>query len=449
MAGVITVGGLATGLDTNRLIDSLVAIQSRPIRLLESQLSGVQATQASLSTLGSKLAALKTAVDALKTTGDVLVRKASSTAETVVGAAAGAGAAAGSVTLTVSQVARGSVAGSTVGVTSTSSTVATGAGSFKFQVGSGSVQTVSVDATTTLQDLVNAINDLAAGVTASAVNLGTAASPDYRLQITSNATGASSTLTITQDNTNLAVAVSQTGQNAQFTIAGFSGTFQRESNTFSDVLAGVTFDLKSAGTATITVSDDADAIVEKVNALVTAFNDVVSFVAGESAVTKTEDGDDLTVGSLATSSTARRLVDQLHSIFSESLTGATTQYVNLSSLGLATQSDGTVKFDESAFRSALTDNPTAVAQVFAGNGTGAGVANDLATFLANATGAGGTISIGTQALDTEIQTLQDEIDAAERAVDAFERDLRLQFTALETLVAALDVQSSFLSQAFA
>jgi flagellar hook-associated protein 2 len=447
MAG-ITFGGLSTGLDTNSIISQLVALERQPIALLNTQLSAVQATQASLGTLGSKLTALKTTADALKTSGDFLVRKATSSNESIATAAAGSGAAAGSVSVTVAHVARGSVASSTVGVGSADATIASGVGFFKFKVGSGDEQSVALTGASTLQDLVNGINDLGAGVTASAVNLGTAASPDYRLQLTSNATGDSSTITVTQDNTDLAVAVSQTGLNAEFTIAGFTGTFERESNTFSDVLTGVTFSLKSAGSATITVTDDANAIVKNVQALVTAFNDAVKFVSDQSTVTPTPDGTDVTVGTLANSSTARRLVDELHATFSEALTGATTQYVNLSSLGLATQADGTIKFDESAFRTALTTNPTAVAQVFAGNGTGAGVATDLSTLVTNATGASGAIAIGTNALNNDVQTLQDQIDGADRAAQQFETGLRAQFTALETLVGSLQSQSSFLTQAF-
>jgi flagellar hook-associated protein 2 len=206
--------------------------------------------------------------------------------------------------------------------------------------------------------------------------------------------------------------------------------------------------LKSAGTATLTVTDDADAIVEKVRDLVTAFNDAVTFVADESEVTREENGSDVRLGSLTTSSTARRTVDRLHELFSGALAGATTKYVNLSSIGLATQADGTILFNEGEFRAALGDDPSAVAAIFAGNGTGTGVATDLAAYVGDATGAGGSISIGTTALDTEIRTLQDQIDDAQRAVDAFEQDLRLQFTALEALVGGLQSQSSFLSQAF-
>jgi flagellar hook-associated protein 2 len=449
-SGVISVGGLATGLDTNTLIQQLVQIQSRPIQLLQNQLTDAQATQTSLTTLGTKLSAIQTAADAIKNVGDFLVRKASSSDDTILSAAAGSGAAAGSVTLNVSKLAHGSVASSANGVGSATSTIANGNGFFKFTVGSGSEQSVPVSATTTLQDLVTGINNLGAGVTASAVNLGTAASPDYRLQLTSNTTGASSTIAVTHDDTTLGVTVTQAGQNAEFTITGFTGTFKRESNTFSDVLPGVTFSLKSEGIATVTVTDDADAIVTKVKALVTAFNDAVGFVGDQSTVTSSTDANGnrtVAVGSLANSSTASRLIDSLHNILSEPLNGATTQYVNLASVGFKTQEDGTIAFDESAFRTALSTNPTAVAQLFGGNGTGAGVANDLSSFVDNATGVQGAISLSTNSLNSQIQEIQDEIDAAQRQVDAFQADLKEQFTALETLVSGLQSQGSFLTQA--
>jgi flagellar hook-associated protein 2 len=448
MAGLIAVGGLATGLDTNKLIDQLVAVQHRPIDQLQERLARVQSTQAAFSTLGAKLATFKSAADALKTTATVLVRKASSSEEAVATAIAGEGAAAGSVALTVSQVARGSVASAASGVGSITSAVASGAGTFSFQVGSGDPQNVAVDASTTLEELVTAINGLGAGVNASSVNIGTSAAPDYRLQITSSATGASSTITILQDDTNLAVATTQAGLNAQFTIDGFTGSFERESNTFSDVLNGVTFNLKAAGSTTITVVNDAAAISTKAQALADAFNDIVNYVAGESSVTKSEDSSTVTLGSLANNSTVRRLLDQLHSTFSATVSGASTKYVNLGSLGFATQQDGTILFNAGTFQSALAADSTGVAQVFAGNGTGAGIANDLSSLITTLTQADGTLFLATQSLGHDVEDLQSQIDVGERNLTAFHDQLSARFAALEVLVSGLQAQSSFLSQAF-
>ena len=445
MAGLITVGGLATGIDTNSIIDKLVSLEKRPVGLLGVEVQDVQATQTSINTLGSKLSTLRSAAHALGTTDGVLVRAATSSDTDVLAAAAGAGAQPGSVALTITQLARGSVAGATVGVASATSTVASGPGTFQFQVGSGTVKSVDVDATTTLQGLATAINALDAGVTASAVNLGTASAPDFRLEIASKATGATSTVTVTHDDTALAVQTAQAGQNAQFTVDGFSGTFERESNTFGDVLPGVTVTLRNRGTATVTVADDADAITAKVKTLVAAFNDIVTFVTGESQVTETQDKSDVALGSLATDSTVKHLVARLHEVFSESVGGA---YTNLSSLGLATQQDGTIAFDEGKFRTALGSDSTAVAATFAGAGTASGVAKDLSALIDGMTGSGGTLALHTTALNDQIRSLQDQIDAGQREVDAFEVNLRQQFTALETFVSGLKNQGSFLQQAF-
>src|SRR5438093_353163 len=445
MAGLITVGGLATGIDTNSIIDQLVALEKRPVLLLGVEVQDVQATQTSINTLGGKLSTLRSAAHALGTTDGVLVRAATSSDTDVLAAAAGAGAQPGSVALTITQLARGSVAGATVGVASATSTVASGPGTFQFQVGSGTVKSVNVDATTTLQGLATAINALDAGVTASAVNLGTASAPDFRLEIASKATGATSTVTVTHDDTALAVQTAQAGQNAQFTVDGFSGTFERESNTFGDVLPGVTVTLRDAGTATVSVADDADAITAKVKTLVAAFNDIVTFVTGESQVTETQDKSDVALGSLATDSTVTHLVARLHEVFSESVGGA---YTNLSSLGLATQQDGTIAFDEGKFRTALGSDSTAVAATFAGAGTASGVAEDLSALIDDMTASGGTVALHSTALDGQIRSLQDQIDAGQREVDAFEANLREQFTALESFVSGLKSQGSFLTQAF-
>src|SRR5712691_11082744 len=124
MAGVITVGGLATGIDTQSIITQLVALEHRPVDLLTVEMGDVRATQASIGTLTSKLGTLRAAAHALDTTDGVLVRQATSSNTGVLAAAAGTGAQPGSVTLTVGELAHGSVAGATVGVASSSSTVA-------------------------------------------------------------------------------------------------------------------------------------------------------------------------------------------------------------------------------------------------------------------------------------------------------------------------------------
>ena len=447
MPGVISIGGLATGLDTNEIIDKLVAIERRPLDRLEQQVDDTEATKDSLGTIGTQLAALRTAAGKLSSIAKVLARSASSSNETVLQAAAGSGAARGTTTLNVTQLARAAVATSTVGVASSTSTVAAGAGSFQFQVGAGAVQSVAVTGSTTLEQLAQAINDLDAGVTATAVNLGTTATPDYRLQIASTTTGADQTIAIVRDDTSLAIQSTQAGLDAEFTVSGFADTFSRSTNSFSDVLPGVTINLRDEGTSTITVEDDTDAIVEQVKGFVAAYNTLRAFVTQESTVSQEAEGEDVAVGSLATDTSTQRLIGRIQSLLVQQLEGAESKYVNASSLGLATQRDGTIVLDEAKLRAALADDSTAVAQVFAGNGTGEGLANRLSDLVDDATGVGGVLAGRTSALDQQLAALQDQIDIVQHRVDAFEENLALQFAALESLVGGLQQQSVFLTQA--
>lgn len=449
MASVITVGGLASGLDTNTIISKLVSIEQQPVDALKQRLSDTQDTRDAVGQVTKGVLALSDAANALRDETSILIRKASSSNENVVVATAGTGAQRGTAGITVTQLARGSVAGATVGLASADATVAASDGTFKFQVGGGAVQSVTVGATTTLQQLADEINNLRAGVTASAVNLGTASDPDFRLQLASTTTGSSSTITVVHDDTNLAVQTTQAGENATFTVDGFSGTFQRDTNTVSDVLTGVTFQLQSLGTSTVTVADDTTAITAKAQTLATAFNNLVTFVAGQNGVDESQDKSTTTVGPLANETTVSRVIDQLHASLSEPYAGATGRYVNLSSIGFATQKDGTITFDATKFQTALAADPEGVAAVFGGNGTIAGIANDVRTLATSFTDAGGALTTDDTAIGDKLKSLQDQIDQGQKNVDAFQANLQEKFTALETLVGTLKQQGDFLTSVFA
>src|SRR5205809_6020009 len=99
MAGLITVGGLATGIDTNSIIDQLVKLEHRPVDLLALEVGEVQATQASITTLTGKLSTLASAAHGLETTDGVLVRQPTASDTDVLPAAAAAGANPGTGTL--------------------------------------------------------------------------------------------------------------------------------------------------------------------------------------------------------------------------------------------------------------------------------------------------------------------------------------------------------------
>lgn len=447
--GGISIGGLASGLDTNSIIDQLTSLERRRrVDLLEVDRLEAEAKKSAYQGFNSKLASLQSAVDALRDAETAISRAGISTDEEKVGIAVGTGATPGTTEVTVNTLARGAIAVSGTGVSSDTATVASASGTFEFQVGTGATQAVAVDATTTLSGLAAAINDLGAGVSASVINLGTETSPDYRLRMASTSTGLSSDITVSNDDTDIAIAVSQGAQNAAFTVSGFSGSISRETNAVSDVIPGTTLSLLSTGgPVTLTVSTDDEGVGSKVDAVVAAYNDLVQFVKDNSEVSQNQSSTEgnVTAGPLAFDSTVRNILDGLRSAFSNAVSGLPGDYSLLAEVGLTTTQSGNVAFDASKLNAALASGEKDVRELFAGDATTDGVFDRLHSYIDSVTNTGGLIEIRTNGISDEIDDLTDRIEAGERAVERFEADLVAQFASLETLVGSLQSQGAFLS----
>ena len=447
----ITIGGLATGLDTNSIVSQLVALERRrAVDLLQIDQLDQQAKQSALATFGTKLADVLAAVDKLRDPSSALARKATSSNETTIGATAGSGALVGSTEITVSQLARNAIAVSGTGVASATSTVAAGTGSFSFRIGTGDVQTVAVDATTTLEQLASAINGLGVGANATVVNLGTASVPDYRLRIATRETGTSNDLTIVADDTTLGVSVTQAAQNATFTVSGFATPFSRESNVVNDVVSGVTLTLNAeGGPVKIGVTTDTAKVTQDVQAVADAYNALVAFVAEQSEVsqdTTSTDGD-VTAGPLAFDSTVRAIMDGLRTAFSSGVEGLAGDYSLLAEAGLESTRDGTLKLDAAKLAAALASDEAGVSELFGGLGASGGAFDRIHDYLGGVTGSGGLLESRNKSITDTLATLTERIAAGERSVASFEKDLRDQFTRLEVLVSQLQSQGSFLASA--
>ena len=448
----ITIGGLATGLDTDKIVTQLVALErQRGVGQLETQKTDANTRRIALQTFNGKVAAFLAAVNKLKDPDNVQIRKATSSNESVLTASASTGAHSGSTEITVHNLARPAIAASANGKAAATSTVATGSGNFSFRVGpTGTVQTIAIDTTTTLTGLATAINALDAGATASVVNVGTASAPDYRLRLGSDATGTDAAVSIVSDDTTLGVAVTQTALNASFSVSGFDDPLSRSNNLVSDVIPGVSFTLlDDGGPVTVTVGGDDEATVAQLDGVVKAFNDIVTFVAGESEVSQDTGSDDRTVslGPLALDTTVRGVIDSLRRLISDPTEDASDTYSVIAQLGITTARDGTLTFNQATFRTELAARGSEVAKLLGGSGANPGVADRLSDYLTAVTQAGGVIDVHNTAVGNEIRSLEDRISAGQRNLDAFEENLRAQFTSLEVLVQSLKSQGNYLSSA--
>jgi flagellar hook-associated protein 2 len=170
-----------------------------------------------------------------------------------------------------------------------------------------------------------------------------------------------------------------TGKNASLVVDGIP--ISSATNTVSNVINGVTLNLGSPSPGTpvnVNVGPDSTQITGAINNLVSAYNTVIGEINSQFAVGSDGSGG----GPLEADNTLRDVQSQLLGVISYSVTG-NSGIVNLASLGVNLNDDGTLSVDSGALASALSSNFSAV-QNFLQNST-TGFAQNLSNVLANVT----------------------------------------------------------------
>lgn len=253
----ISFQGLASGLDTNQLIQGLLAVQQQQITNLQNRQAQIIQQESAYNTIQSNLLALQTAAGSLSSTFSSVfdARTAASSNSNLATASANSGAQAGVYSFKVNSLAQAQQIASQ-GFDSASSTITQG--TFAFQVGTGAVNTITINSTNnTLQGLASAINTANAGVTASVVNDGSS-SQGYHLLLTSNNSGTANAITITNNLAASGGGALRPELNASYigaavTGSGYSGTATPTANSGSGAFTGAgnngyTFTVTSGGT---------------------------------------------------------------------------------------------------------------------------------------------------------------------------------------------------------
>jgi flagellar hook-associated protein 2 len=265
-----------TGFDVTSTVNQIVANMQAVETPWKNQLTSLQSQDSALTSMGTDLSSLSTALQSLTDFQGVMAGKQGSSSDTAVLqlTSAATNAVAGSHAIVVNSLAQtSSYYSNDVASSDTLS------GSLSIQVGSGTAQTITIDSTNnTLLSLANAINSGSYGVTASVL---TDASGS-RLELVSQTSGAGGDITLggslTDSTTSGAVSFTeaQTGADAQLTVDGIP--VSSSSNTVTNALPGVTFQLLSASPGTqvqVQITNDNTQVETAVSSLVTAYNKVI------------------------------------------------------------------------------------------------------------------------------------------------------------------------------
>jgi flagellar hook-associated protein 2 len=189
MASTASVSGLVSGIDTDSLIKSLVALENQKVTAIERKKSATQATLSAFGELQSKVAALSTAAKELDELKDFDLYKNTSSDDNTVAVEGGGEGLEGSFSMRVQQLATswkvssGQFSSSVVALGKTGTFTLSRSASAIEQEPTKTTVDIDVQAGDTLKDIVRKINAAdGAGVTATLVTL---ANNDVRMMLTS------------------------------------------------------------------------------------------------------------------------------------------------------------------------------------------------------------------------------------------------------------------------
>ena len=363
--------GINSNLDTQDIINKMVSLEARSMDLVEAKKQIEEQKLASFKELKNRLQTFKSVVTTLNTESRFIVNRSvfsnnsSSDNNKVVDITTTSSATSGTYSLVVDNLATETKIISN-GFANTTSELEYG----RVKVTSGSASaTVTINSSNnSLDGLRLAINNLGLDVKASFLNDGDDTVP-VRLLISGNLTGATGAVTMSYSKDSIypvdeiSFTTTQEAKNASFSIDGVS--ISKSSNTVSDVISGAALKLQSAGSGTISLSTDINAITTKVSDFVDEYNEVSLFLNEQLSL----DTDTEQTGVLFGNFAVQNLQQIFRSSISSKVTGITGDYTYLSQIGISTKSDGTLILDTDKLSEALIDDIQNVSQLFSSRGT--------------------------------------------------------------------------------
>jgi flagellar hook-associated protein 2 len=305
--------------------------------------------------------------------------------------------------------------------------------------------------------VVEAINAANRGFKAQLVNDGSSSAP-YKIIIT-GANGSTESFSISSTDTtgsfaaSFAIPSGYAASDANFVVNGVS--YSRKSNSITDVVPGVTFNLKGTTASAVSVSLDRDTtdLKTKLTALVTAYNDFNDIVNQTTDPKSTLD----TYGkTLVGDATVKMIRQQMRSLlFSPSSTPGKS-VSSLSQIGYSLNEKGVLSLDAVKLDTVLQSNYDDVTRLFTGgynklstfSSLSAGIAGDAVKKLTNLLGPTGPLTTKTNNANKESDKYRVQLTALQVRMDALLARYQKQFASMDSLVGSVNSQKTSLKATF-
>jgi len=374
----ISFTGLGSGIDFDQIISRLLTLERTKMRRLESRKEQYENRNEAIGRIETAVSDLLTAVKAISSRSTLLEHSASSSDEDVLTATATAEATDTSYSIEVNQLAS---AEREVHAGLATKETLVGEGTFSYTY-AGTTVSVETTAETTLEDLVDIINNDGAnpGVTASLLEYDAGGGQVFHLVLAGEDTGADNTIAIDDVNTTLDGAggtadftsstfqETKTAQNAQLRLDGYpAGSWiETDSNTITDVIDGVTLTLNGTGTVNLSITADIETIKGDINNFVDKYNEAVDAIKEETSY----DPETQEAGELLGDYSMRFLRSTLSAAITGVVPGFSTDndtFVMAVEIGIEIDGEGKIDLDEDKLDDAISEDWQAVASLFSAN----------------------------------------------------------------------------------
>jgi flagellar hook-associated protein 2 len=443
------------GIDTSSIVSGLVAVAQQPINLLQQQQQTIASARSSISGFSSNLSALSSAAAALSDPLSFNAMSASSSNSSVATTVTGSPAP-GQWSVQVNSVAQEQRSMSN-GTPSSTDPLGV-SGTLGVTLGSGAKASIQIDTTDTLADITGKIANAGLHVQASMVYDGS----QYHLLVAGLDTGKSNSVTFdesgltpsgsyslglsaTDTNVPPQFGTVQAAQDASVTVGGITVT--SATNKISNAIPGVDIAVTQPTTSPVTISiaSNPSAIQANVQAFVNAYNTVVNnghTIAGFGS-TKAQ------IASLQGDHGVRSSLDQLGSLMSSSVPGASGTYSDMNGIGIELNDDGTLTLDTAKLSAALSTDPTSVQRLFVtdpANGSTGVMGSIQSTIDQLSTGTTSTLGAELAAFTSRTTQITSQITNMQARIANYQTQLQTEFTNMNTQLAQYKQIAASLNQ---
>lgn len=434
------------GIDVSSTVTQILANYQQVETPWKNQLSALQSQDTVLSTLGTQVSTLANDIQSLTDPMGIFAEKNGSSSDTNILelTSASSSAVAGTHAVTVENLAlTSSAASSAVGASDTLS------GNVTIQVGSGQQYAVNVgDSSTasTIAGLAAAINAAGIGVTATVL---TDASGS-RLSVVSNTNGEAGTLTVSGSLTDTSSSSSsqsvsfsrvQAGEDATLEVDGV--TITSASNTVTNAIPGVTFELLSANpneSVQVMIASNNSNVESGMSTFVNDYNALMKSITGQEGKDSSGNAEPLY---------GNPIIAELQNMLQGALSLAPSngRIGSLYSLGITTNSDGTLSLNTDTLNSVLNSNFSDVQGYFQNAGSfGASFANTMNNL--GTSNPMGVLALTQKMNASEESTLNDDITNEESRLSDMRTQLTNEFNQVNETLQGIPSQLNYVNELY-